>query len=737
MARPSRLLHLFWLVAHPSACGDVPTSVHLTIEAGAGVPAPARLGFVVYDIHGVALRSRLPSGDSGPLPAPQGPVVGTIVITARPEQRELRIAVRGLDGADKVISEGVVRIGIGAGRQTRATVTLMAGLRPDVDRDDVADAIDNCAGPAAAPNPGQEDADGDGKGDLCSGRDGGGPADAQDASDAAQERGEDAASDAQPADGPPDSDGLDRAGSVDAGKANGSTCESGADCASGFCVDGVCCESACAGPCRSCSRSAGRCSHFPAGDDPENECADQTTAACGTDGACDGAGGCRKYGETTVCQPPACTGSASLTPARSCDGLGACRPAAGAPCDPYACRAAACLTSCSAETDCAMGFGCVGTACVRKQADGAPCTMAAACASGRCADGVCCATVCSLPCEACNLAGSAGICTPVPAGQDPSDECAGTGSCGGVCNGARACRFPGAATSCGVPSCQNGTLTASTCDGAGTCATKMTACPTMACADATACVGMDLACNDDTAGCGPGDTGSRLSVALNAGTSYYLFVDSKGGGGSFALRVTPPPTPLAGGANCAVTAAIDPRGGIYSGKLSGASSSLGCLASGEAIYRYRPAVGGTHSVRVDIGPGLSMVALRHAASCAGGTCASAVSVSANPVVAADTDWYFVIDGNANGGDYTLTVTSASQVLGDVAGGCGSPLALGAGGGRYSGASSMGGSAAAATCAASSGKESVFSFNPRVSGTWTIDTCGSAFDTVLYVRSTCP
>ncbi len=57
--------------------------------------------------------------------------------------------------------------------------------------------------------------------------------------------------------------------------------------------------------------------------------------------------------------------------------------------------------------------------------------------------------------------------------------------------------------------------------------------------------GPERACNDDTTGCNTGEPndhhGSRVSVRVTAGTSYFIVVDGYGGAhGTFQLRVTPP-----------------------------------------------------------------------------------------------------------------------------------------------------------------------------------------------------
>lgn len=67
----------------------------------------------------------------------------------------------------------------------------------------------------------------------------------------------------------------------------GQACSVGDDCPSGYCTDGVCCNSACAGPCESCAigGSEGTCSPHDAGTDPENNC--PGTLACTGSGLCE------------------------------------------------------------------------------------------------------------------------------------------------------------------------------------------------------------------------------------------------------------------------------------------------------------------------------------------------------------------------------------------------------------------------------------------------------------------
>lgn len=58
------------------------------------------------------------------------------------------------------------------------------------------------------------------------------------------------------------------------------------------------------------------------------------------------------------------------------------------------------------------------------------CDESGDCVSGLCVDGVCCSSTCGGSCQACNLAGSEGSCTSIPAGTDPDLEC-GAVSCTG------------------------------------------------------------------------------------------------------------------------------------------------------------------------------------------------------------------------------------------------------------------------------------------------------------------
>lgn len=250
----------------------------------------------------------------------------------------------------------------------------------------------------------------------------------------------------------------------------------GRECLSNFCVDGVCCEQACQGGCRACNLtgSRGQCTFVTPGQpDPRGSCAGELPTSCGLDGTCDGSGGCRKWLAGTECVAQSCA-EGTQSNARTCDGQGTCRVATPVttPCTPYACGANACLSSCNGDGQCQSGYTCVGGVC--KVAGGLPCDSNDRCGSGFCVDGVCCQTACNGVCERCDLPPNVGVCSAIPAGIDPDNDCntEPVASCGktGVCSGARSCALYTAATECAAQTCVNGVQTNTrACDGSGAC----------------------------------------------------------------------------------------------------------------------------------------------------------------------------------------------------------------------------------------------------------------------------
>jgi hypothetical protein len=301
----------------------------------------------------------------------------------------------------------------------------------------------------------------------------------------------------------------------------GQQCGDNSQCKSGFCADGVCCESACQGQCSYCAlpSSLGRCVLVPADvpdpraaagvTDKNRVCLDQGVATCGTNGRCNGAGGCQRYPNGTTCREQSCTPGANEWTAAGVCISGACSVPDGRSCAPFICSGNRCGSSCASNAECSAPNVCADGTC-GKQAIGSLCSQDADCSSNFCAQGVCCNSRCDGTCQTCNLPGQAGTCGAVlDGGQDPTGMCKdqGPGSCGndGTCNGAGACRKYGPTTICAPQTCADGLKRlASTCDGAGTCVPGAT----FTCAPFT--------CSTDGANCNGACAGEGSSAQCQA-----------------------------------------------------------------------------------------------------------------------------------------------------------------------------------------------------------------------------
>ncbi len=276
--------------------------------------------------------------------------------------------------------------------------------------------------------------------------------------------------------------------------ANGASCSLGAECTSGNCVDGVCCNTACSGTCQACNvaGSVGACSSIASGQDPANECAN---------GACSGAGTCKSD------NGQACAAGSACLSGNCIDGV-CCNTTCSGTCQ--ACNVAGSVGTCSnipfgqdPANECVGLVFCSMGACA-PLGGGSICSQNAECASGNCVDGVCCNTACGGTCQACNLAGSNGTCTNIPANSDPSNECNGATNC----NGAGACSLLaqgsacGAAGECSTGFCVDGFCCNSACtglckscsgaynlNGDGICGNIECADPQNECSGAATCVG--------------------------------------------------------------------------------------------------------------------------------------------------------------------------------------------------------------------------------------------------------
>jgi hypothetical protein len=261
-------------------------------------------------------------------------------------------------------------------------------------------------------------------------------------------------------------------------------CTKAADCTTGFCVDGICCDKACTGTCEACtalkkgSGVDGVCGNVAAGTDPRDRCTVDPgfPANCHADGLCDGAGACRTFAPAaTVCGTPTCAAGVQKTPA--CDGAGVCN-LGSASCAPFACDAAGavCAKTCAVDMDCGAGAYCETATCKPKKANGEAASATSQCQSGIVADGVCCNDACTGLCEACDAGTTKGTCTAVVGSAKHGTCPAATGGdpcSGGTCDGksrTTCAGLPGSSVVCQVGSCGDGLeVPQGLCDGSGTC----------------------------------------------------------------------------------------------------------------------------------------------------------------------------------------------------------------------------------------------------------------------------
>ena len=147
-------------------------------------------------------------------------------------------------------------------------------------------------------------------------------------------------------------------------KADGESCASASECASNQCIDGVCCDTACGGPCEACtavlkgSGADGACGPIAADTDPESECDAEPVESCGRTGECSGAGACALYPDGTTCGEARCENG--LVSGDVCNGSGSCLSGT-TNCAPYDCTATGCYDSCTDDDQCAEGFECGAT----------------------------------------------------------------------------------------------------------------------------------------------------------------------------------------------------------------------------------------------------------------------------------------------------------------------------------------------------------------------------------------
>jgi len=208
----------------------------------------------------------------------------------------------------------------------------------------------------------------------------------------------------------------------------GAACGDGRECEKGFCVDGVCCESACSGQCEACNEpsTAGKCVSIAGGPRGKRPGCAGDPAVCG--GICDGTNPAScKYAPVT--KPCGSTCASGEETASSCDGMGACVGKTRA-CSPYACADdKICAATCSTALPCAAGYACSGGECV--PANASACSADGSASTSK--DGI----VTSCGAYLCNP--STGTCRQLCAGDT---DCAS----GNVCGTNRTCSNGAGAT---------------------------------------------------------------------------------------------------------------------------------------------------------------------------------------------------------------------------------------------------------------------------------------------------
>ena len=205
----------------------------------------------------------------------------------------------------------------------------------------------------------------------------------------------------------------------------GDACATSIECLSASCVDGVCCPSACDGPCEACdvAGSIGSCTVVTGAPHGKHSCGDPGTCA----GTCDGtsATSCRYPPGNATCDT-FCSGNNETL--KTCDGLGHCQAQAPRTCDGnLTCGDASCKTACVTTADCITGFECAddgtcrsGATCSDEHTSVSATGVATDCSPYRCdVAGVCKSTCASVSdCEAPSICGADRHCTTLDAGDD-------------------------------------------------------------------------------------------------------------------------------------------------------------------------------------------------------------------------------------------------------------------------------------------------------------------------------
>ncbi len=440
------------------------------------------------------------------------------------------------------------------------------------------------------------------------------------------------------------------------------SCSTNSQCATGFCVNGVCCDTACNGGCGACNLTGkvGTCSPVANGTTCSDSnacttgetcqsgtCTGGTTVTCTTDqchtiGTCVAATGCpapvAKANGTTcsdsnactngeTCQSGTCTGGTTVTctGADTCHTVGACVPATG----------------CPAPVSKANGTTC---------SDSNACTSGETCQSGTCTGGT------TVTCTGADTCHTVGACVPATGCPAPVTKVNGT-----TCDDSNACTSG--------ETCQSGTCTggtAVTCTGADTCHTVGACVPATGCpAPVTKANG--TICNDSNA-CTSGET--CQSGTCTGGTAVTCTTDQCHTIGTcVAATGCPAPVLKADGSFCDDGNACTQTDACVAGVCTG-SNPITCSGAGTDPCRSAGACDpATGMCSTTLAPDNQACEDGNRCTvndrCEKGAC---VPGSATGCSAGDTHYTTVIDlGSSQGWSYATDINNNHEVVGsDVA-----------------------------------------------------------------------
>jgi hypothetical protein len=308
-----------------TACDKPATSVVLQLYLAENVDEPDQLLVRTYHNLGEAFAPQTLTPE--PL-SPQRGLGSMLVYPPAPDVKAVRLYVRGTK-AGMPVAHGVIRFNFQPNTKGERALTLVRDIGGDRDGDEIPDSIDNCPD---VRNPDQADDDHDGTGNACK-------------------------------DGPPTRGG------------NGNTCGTGAQCESGFCVAGICCNSQCDDRCSSCALpdNTGTCTRKPS-DAADVSCGAQPKPDGGPPPAAVASNGAKcasgKDCSSGFCSDGVCCAEACEGLCQSCntpDNAGTCKPRPAGDADR--------LDRCAAESTatCGRDGKCDGAGACRKHPKGTVC----------------------------------------------------------------------------------------------------------------------------------------------------------------------------------------------------------------------------------------------------------------------------------------------------------------------------------------------------------------------------